>query len=103
LSIADKVAIKDSGLAHLELILTSTVYVEQMALVTGLNELFARDEIRKNQQRGQFQEVREAFLRYILKIDAGRLTVPSNQLYAQIGKGRAQIEVLASQRRSINR
>ena len=46
ISIADKVAIKDSGLAHIELALNSEVYVEQMALVTGLTELFARDEIR---------------------------------------------------------
>ena len=34
ISIADKVAIKDSGLAHIELALNSEVYVEQMALVT---------------------------------------------------------------------
>jgi len=40
-SVADKVAIKDSGLAHFDLMLNSTVYVEQMALVTGLAELFA--------------------------------------------------------------
>jgi hypothetical protein len=36
-SVADKVAIKESGLAHLELMLNSTVYIEQMALITGLN------------------------------------------------------------------
>jgi hypothetical protein len=100
-SVADKVAIKESGLAHLELVLTSVVYVEQMALVTGLNELFARDEIKKNLQKGYFNDVREAFLQYVLKIDAGRLGIPSNAVYLQINKARAQIERLtASGRRA---
>ena len=34
IGIADKVAIKENGIAHIELLLNSTVYVEQMALVT---------------------------------------------------------------------
>jgi len=101
LSIADKVAIKESGQAHLELLLNSPVYVEQMALVTGLNELFARDEIKKNMQRPNFNEVREAFLRYILKVDNGRLTIPSNPLYAQIVKARTQIEGLSASNRRV--
>jgi hypothetical protein len=100
-SIADKVAIKESGLAHLELILTSVVYVEQMALVTGLNELFARDEIKKNLLKSNFNDVREAFLQYVMKIDSGRLGILSNAVYSQINKARAQIDRLtASGRRA---
>jgi predicted type IV restriction endonuclease len=99
LSVADKVAIKESGLAHLELIMNSVVYVEQMALVTGLNELFARDEIKKSLQKGQLNNVREAFLRYVVKIDSGRLGIPSNTLYSQINKARTQIERLTASRR----
>jgi hypothetical protein len=93
-SVADKVAIKDSGLAHFDLVLNATVYIEQMALVTGLAELSARDEIRKNFQNGDYHNVREAFLRYVLKIDNGRLGIPPNPLYSQIELARRQIEVL---------
>jgi hypothetical protein len=100
-SIADKVAIKESGLAHLELILTSVVYIEQMALVAGMNELFARDEIKKNLPRGNFKDIREVFLQYVLKIDKGRLGIPTNAVYSQISKARSQIELLtASGRRA---
>jgi hypothetical protein len=95
-SIADKVAVKDSGLAHFDLMLNSTVYVEQMALVTGLAEVPARDEIKKSLQDSDFRNVREAFLRYVLKIDSGRLGIPPNALYSQIELARKQIEVLTS-------
>lgn len=98
-SAAEKVAIKESGMAHLELILTSEVYIEQMALVTGLNELFARDEIRKNYWNKNFIQMRDVFLRYILKIDMGRLSTSTNSLYAQIERARAQIESLVISRR----
>jgi hypothetical protein len=98
-SIVDKVAIKESGLAHLELIPTSPVYVEQMALVTGLNELFVRDEIRKSLHKGHFNDIREAFLRNVLKIEAGRLGIPPNEIYSQLTMARSQIEGLTHQPR----
>ena len=91
---ADKIAIKESGLAHLELTLNSQVYVEQMAVVTGLNELFARDHIRKCVLHNRQREMRDTFLRYIVKIDRGRLEVPPTRTYAQVKKARAQIEHL---------
>lgn len=99
IGIADKVAIKEGGLAHLELILNSPVYIEQMALVTGLNELFARDEIKKNLQNRQFNELREAFVRYVLKIDNGRISIPSNNVYSQIERAHNQIHGLSGTRR----
>lgn len=98
ISIADKVAIKESGLAHIEMVLNSSVYVEQMALITGLNELFARDEIRRNMQMAYFNHVRDLFMRYVLKIDAGRLEIPTNTIYSPIGMARKQIEGLLSAR-----
>lgn len=101
ISIADKVAIKEGGLAHLELMLISPVYIEQMALVTGLNELFARDEIRKNFHNHRFNELRESFVRYVLKIDNGRLSIPSNMMYSQIEKARIQIDGLLGTRRRL--
>ncbi|MBI2735307.1 MAG: hypothetical protein HYX38_01960 [Rhodospirillales bacterium] len=57
-------AMKDSGLAHLELFITSPVYIEQMAFVTGLKEMFARDEIKRYLRSGNFPALREEFLRY---------------------------------------
>ena len=96
----DKVAIKESGLAHLELVLNSEVYVEQMAVVTGLNELFARDDIRRSLRENRLREIRDTFLRYILKIDRGRLEVPPTRVYRQIGMARAQIDALLRKKKS---
>ena len=97
-TLADKVAIKESGVAHLELLLTSPVYIDQMGLVTGINEAFARDEIKKSLSLGKFNDIRDQFLRYILKIDAGRITIPPNDLYEQVQLARKQIERLTAQR-----
>jgi hypothetical protein len=47
-----------------------------MALVTGLNELAARDGIKANWEAGRFDDLRERFLRYVLKIDDGRVGIP---------------------------
>lgn len=90
----DKVAIKESGLAHLELTLNSEVYVEQMAVVTGLNELFARDYMRRSLRENRLREIRETFLRYVLKIDGGRLEIPPTRAYAQIKMARSQVDGL---------
>ncbi len=71
-------AIKESGIAHLELVLTSSVYLEQTALVTGIAEQSVRDEIKKltiqpNSQK--FLELRDIFIKYLLKTDAARLEI----------------------------
>jgi len=92
IGIMDKVAIKESGIAHLELLLNSTVYIEQMALVTGVNETFVRDEMRRNNYPQNMGKLRDAFIRYILKIDAGRVAIPQSSAYEQIVLARRQIE-----------
>jgi hypothetical protein len=96
-TLADKIAIKESGIAHLELLLSSPVYIDQMGLVTGLNEIFTRDEIRKALFAGKFSDVREQFLRYVLKNDSGRITIPSNAVYSQLKLSRRQIERMTYQ------
>jgi hypothetical protein len=96
IGVGDKVAIKESGIAHIELILTSTIYIEQMALTTGVNEMFTRDEIRRNNYPQKMTDVRETFLHYVLKIDAGRIAMPSNPLYAQMMMARKQLERMTS-------
>jgi CRISPR/Cas system CSM-associated protein Csm2 small subunit len=98
--VGDRVAIKDSGVAHIELALNSETYLEQIALVTGVNELYTRDEMRKNNYPQKMTEVRLAFLRYLLKIDAGRMTIPASKLYEQINMARNQIQRLIPRRRT---
>jgi hypothetical protein len=78
--------------------LNSTVYIEQMALVTGLNELSARDEIRKSLQQGNFRDIHDTFLHYVLKIDNGRLAIPENRLYTQITTAQSHIKKLSEWR-----
>lgn len=94
---ADKIAIKESGIAHVELVLSSTVYLEQMALVTGVNEIGVRDEMRQLSRRPSAQtfiELRDIFLRYLLKVDAGRLSIPSAPNYAQLRDARRHVRNL---------
>ncbi len=88
---SDRVAIKESGIAHLDLVLSSTVYLEQMALVTGLGELPVRDKIKSLtiQANGQkFSEIRDIFVRYLLKTDSARLGVPSKPGFESLGMAR---------------
>jgi transcriptional regulator CtsR len=67
-----------------------------MALVTGLNELSARDEIKKSLHQGYLRDIRDTFLRYLLKIDNGRLEIPRNAIYAQIQVAQSQIKNLTA-------
>ncbi|NNM72433.1 ATP-binding protein [Enterovirga aerilata] len=99
LGMADKIAIKESGLAHIELVLSSTVYIEQMALTAGVNELSTRDAIRRRsytKNSTAFIELRDVFLRYLLKVDAARLTIPEGALYGQLAEARRNIRGLCA-------
>jgi hypothetical protein len=69
-----------------------------MALTTGVNELFTRDEIRRNNPQ-RMDVARETFLRYVLKIDAGRIAIPLNPIYAQMMMARNQLERMSSRGR----
>ncbi|TPI77691.1 AAA family ATPase [Mesorhizobium sp. B2-8-9] len=93
--VGDQVAIKESGIAHLELTLNSSVYLEQMALATGVAEVSTRDEMQTAFKAGKFRDLQDAFLRYILKVDRGRLGIPPNRLYEHIEMARKQIQGLA--------
>lgn len=100
ISAGDRVTIKDSGLAHIELILNSTTYIEQLAVTTGVNELFTRDEMRRNNYPQKMDAVRDTFVRYLLKIDAGRVAIPANAVYDQISMARRQIEGMIPRKRT---
>jgi hypothetical protein len=88
---SDRIAIKESGNAHLDLIISSTVYLEQMALVTGLSEVQVRDEIKRlvvHPNAQKFIEIRDIFIRYLLKMDAARLVIPSSRSYSSLNEAR---------------
>ncbi|MBA5800725.1 ATP-binding protein [Rhizobium changzhiense] len=92
--LSDRVAIKESGMAHLEMVLTSSVYLEQTALVTGLADQPVRDELKKltiqpNAQK--FVELRDIFIRYLLKTDAARLEIPSGPTFISLQEARRNI------------
>lgn len=88
---SDRIAIKECGMAHLDLMRTSSVYLEQMALVTGLSELYVRDQIRKLASLGnaqRFVELRDIFIKYILKMDSARLNIPTTRAFTSLNEAR---------------
>lgn len=104
--LSDRVAIKESGIAHLELILGSTVYLEQTALVTGFADQPVRDEIKKltiqpNAQK--FVELRDIFIRYLLKTDAARLEIPSGPAFNSLQEARRTIRARIGEERPLAR
>ncbi|MGU3454352.1 MULTISPECIES: ATP-binding protein [unclassified Methylobacterium] len=96
---ADKITIKESGIAHIELVLSSTVYVEQMGLTTGINDISVRDDLRRRVQAASFIELRDVFLRYVLKMDAARITIPSTPAYSQLVEARRHVKGLSATER----
>ncbi|ELX10445.1 hypothetical protein Jab_2c25360 [Janthinobacterium sp. HH01] len=93
-SLADRVAIKENGIAHIDLVISSPVYVEQMALSTGINARTTRDELKQrviHPSRQSFLEMRDLFVQYVLRVDSVRVTIPSAQQYRQLTEARAFI------------
>lgn len=91
-SLSDRVAIKESGIAHIDLIGTSTVYMEQMALTTGINSRTIRDELKQKSHNSNLQsfiEIRDVFIAYLLKVDSMRMTIPQINQYRQLNEARA--------------
>ncbi len=93
--LSDRIAIKESGMAHLEMVLTSSVYLEQTSLVTGIAEQPVRDELKKltikpNAQK--FVELRDIFVRYLLKTDAARLEIPTGPAFNSLQEARRTIK-----------
>lgn len=92
LSNFDRIAIKESGTAHIDLIANSPTYMEQMALTTGLNNRAARDELKQrtiHTSTQSFLEIRDAFVNYLLRVDSSRLNIPQTSQYKQLNEARA--------------
>jgi len=91
-SLSDRVAIKESGIAHIELMGTSTVYMEQMALTTGINSRTTRDELKQKSHSPNpqsFIEIRDVFIAYLLKVDSMKMSIPQINQYKQLNEARA--------------
>lgn len=102
LGVADRISIKESGVAHIDLIATSSVYMEQMALTTGINLRSVRDEIKQKahiSNNQSFLEIRDIFIAYLLKVDASRLSIPQTSTYRQLNDARAFMRDIRSQDR----
>lgn len=75
----DRVAITEAGVAHIELCLNSPVYLEQMALATGINDRAVFATLRAERDRANaasFENIRRAFVDYVVALDTARLTFP---------------------------
>ena len=86
--------------------LGSPVYLEQTALVTGFAEQPVRDEIKKltiqpNAQK--FTQIRDVFLRYLLKIDAARLQIPQGHSFASLMEARRSVRGRIGEERPMSR
>ena len=95
-NIGSFIAITERGQAHLDLAISSRPYFEQMALVTGLNENFACDEIdslQKQRTSTAFSEIRRVFRHHLMKNDYARIQMPSSKNYESLRSIRRQVEV----------
>lgn len=84
LTSGDRVAITDSGIAHIELALGSAVYLEQMAMATGINNNRIYQRIRDLRTQGNaaaFDTLRHEFADYLIELDTLRLSMPTAREY----------------------
>lgn len=91
----DLVAVKEAGLAHLELVFTAPPYLEQCALSTGLNDRAIRDklkELMRGRNRDSFVAIRDVFVDYLLRTDATRLTIPGNPEFRLMNEARTRLK-----------
>ena len=96
----DKISIKDSGQAHLDLLLDSKAYLQQMSLSTGLNQVGLRDVIRnlhKAKGNDGWPEIESRFLSYLDYVDKARAKIPASGEYAPIREARALLTQLLEQ------
>jgi hypothetical protein len=94
LSLGDRVAITEAGVAHLDLCLHSTVYLEQMALATGLNDKLTFNALRNERDKAtaqSFEKLRRLFVDYLINIDTVRLSAPQTKEYEAIREAKKML------------
>ncbi len=83
-SLGDRIAITEAGIAHIDLALTSSVYLEQMAMATGLNSRKTFQEIRDLRDQAKstsFESMRRLFVDYLIELDSLRISLPATKEY----------------------
>lgn len=89
----DRLAITEAGIAHVELTLSSTVYLEQMAMATGLNNQRIFREMRDLRDKStaqSFTEIRRIFVDYVVELDTVRLSIPATPEYEALRDAKKQ-------------
>lgn len=84
LALGNRVAITEAGIAHIELCLNSNVYLEQMALATGINDqaVFRAIRAEKDKANAQsFDTLRRLFIEYVSSLDTIRISSPQLKDY----------------------
>lgn len=87
----DRVAITEAGIAHLDLCLSSDVYLEQMSMATGLNSRRVANEIRRCRDEANsssFEAARKYFVDYLIELDTVRTALPSVKEYEALRDAR---------------
>lgn len=96
---SSRVAITDSGVAHIDLVRNSDVYMEQMAMATGLNSLRVFEEIRNERTKANaasFAKIRQIFAQYLYELDVDRMKLPKAKEYEGLREARLIIQGLIS-------
>jgi hypothetical protein len=95
LSEGTQIGITQSGLAHMEMALSDSVYLEQMALTTGYRYVGVRDEIadaaRDMGRPSNRDLLRAKFKDYLLREDVGKFIIPKlDNIYREMDRLRIQ-------------
>ncbi|MBX9802132.1 MAG: hypothetical protein K2Y04_05120, partial [Caulobacteraceae bacterium] len=97
ISTNQRLSITEAGLAHIDLAFTSSVYLEQMALATGLNSRTTFNtlrDLRQKQTQEAFAELRRSFVDYLIEVDTLRIKIPSSPEYAGLAEAKKRFRGL---------
>ncbi|MDO8902275.1 MAG: hypothetical protein Q7V15_13090 [Phenylobacterium sp.] len=90
----DRIAITDSGIAHIDLAISSDVYLEEMSMTTGLNsnDVYARIKFaRESGSAKQLNLARSIFVDYLVELDTARTSLPPTVEYDPLREARRRI------------
>lgn len=94
-----RMAVTESGIAHMDLTFTSDVYVEQMAMATGLNSRSTVNMIRDDRTGAtgsSFTAMKKHFVDYLVDLDSQRFKIPNTKEYAGLSEARNLLKSLSS-------
>jgi len=93
-----RISATEAAIAHIDLVLHSQVYMEQMALATGLNSRASYEKIKELKNRmssDSFTDMRRIFADYLLQVDAIRVSIPNPVDYSGVSEARKFVRGLS--------